>query len=259
MPETISETREHYVPAADGTRLFAVERGSGRPLVLLHGGLATHAACWLFAAPLASRFRIITPDLRGSGRSRFADPLSWDVLADDVAALLRHLELPTAAIGGISFGAGCAVRVALRHPAIVSSLLVLHPAYGGAELGLSPAQQAAMAAMDAAGSRAPVEGTGVLLPLFDALPDDIRARARALVATYDPPSVATSTRFMASGAQPFAHPSELAAIAAPTLVVPGIDPYHPSEVADVYRAHVRSCRVLDGDLATAIAAHLDDA
>ncbi|HLL25998.1 MAG TPA: hypothetical protein VK427_27860, partial [Kofleriaceae bacterium] len=40
----------------------------------------------------------------------------------------------------------------------------------------------------------------------------------------------------ASGAQPFTDCSELAAIAAPTLVVPGVDPQHPREVAEVYRA-----------------------
>src|SRR4051794_12530096 len=51
-----------------GAKLFAVASGSGRPIVLLHGGLATHLACRVFAASLAERFRLITPDLRASGR-----------------------------------------------------------------------------------------------------------------------------------------------------------------------------------------------
>jgi 3-oxoadipate enol-lactonase len=228
---------------SDGTKLFAVESGAGRPIILIHGGLATHAACAPIGDPLAARYRVITPDLRANGRSIYAGELSWDRFADDVAALMRHLDLSRAVIGGLSFGAGVAVRVALRHPALVSALLVLQPAYGGADLGLTPAQAAAMAAMDAAGSRAVAEGVEVMLPLFDALPPAIRERAHAIVAQYDAASVAAITRFMASGAQPFERGDELAAIQIPALVVPGTDPTHPVEVADVYRRHLPRCTV----------------
>jgi pimeloyl-ACP methyl ester carboxylesterase len=221
-----------------GTRLFAVESGAGKPLILLHGGLANYTACRVFAAALDARYRVVTPDLRASGRSIFRDALTWDLIADDVAALVHALGVDRAIIGGVSGGAGAAVAAALKHPAIVEALLVLNPAYGGAELGLLPAQQMAMNAMDAAGSRAPAEGVDVLLPLFDALPEAIRARARALVAGYDAQSVAATTKFLASGAQPFARGRDLAAITAPTLLVPGIDPYHPREVADVYAKNV---------------------
>ncbi len=225
-----------------GTTLYAVERGAGRPLVLLHGGLATHAVWSLYAGPLADHTRLITPDLRGSGRSRFAGPLGWDLLADDVAALVRASGLTRAVIGGTSFGAGVAVRVALRHPDVVSALAILNPAYGGAELGLTPAQQAAMAAMDAAGRRAPAEGIEVLFAL---LPPELEERGKKLFATYDPASVAASTAFMASGAQPFARADELRAITAPVLVVPGTDPQHPREVADVYATHLPRCTVVE--------------
>src|SRR5262245_16558605 len=136
---------------SSGTCLFAVESGRGLPVLLFHGGLATHLACQRFAAPLAARFRLITPDVRGSGRSIHGGDLSWDQLADDVAALVRHLGVGQAVIGGTSFGAGVAVAAALRHPDVVAGLLILNPAYGGAELGFTPTQQAAMDAMDAAG------------------------------------------------------------------------------------------------------------
>jgi hypothetical protein len=48
---------------------------------------------------------------------------------------------------------------------------------------------------------------------------------------------------MASGAQPFGAAAELAAIAAPVLLVPGTDPYHPREVAELYRRHLPRCTV----------------
>jgi pimeloyl-ACP methyl ester carboxylesterase len=240
--------REHWFEH-DGVRLFAAVAGDGPPLVLLHGGLANHLACWQFATPLTERFRVITPDLRGAGRSRFAGPLSWDLIAGDIPALLQSLGIERAIVAGVSFGAGAATAVALRHPSVVSALLVLHPAYGGAELGLLPAQQQAMDAMHAAGRRVVAEGIDVLLPLFATLPPDMRERATHVVRGYDPASVATTTAFMASGAQPFARGEDLLAIQAPALLVPGVDPYHPREVADVFRAHLRRCEVREGGLA----------
>jgi len=240
-----------------GTKLFAVDSGQGRPIVLLHGGLANHQSCRVFAAPLAPRFRIITPDLRGSGRSVHAGPLDWDLLAGDVVALVDHLGLDSVVLGGISFGAGVAVRTALRHPRVVSALVVLHPAFGGTELGLTQAQSAAMQAMDAAGSRVVAEGIEVFYPLFDTLPAELRERARATVAAHDPASIATTTRFMCTGGHPFAAGVELAAISVPTLVVPGVDATHPAEVADVYRRHISRCTVRAVDPAGFAAAITD--
>jgi pimeloyl-ACP methyl ester carboxylesterase len=142
---------------------------------------------------------LITPDLRGSGRSVFAGTLDWDLLADDLAAVLRALGISRAAIGGVSFGAGCAVRFALRHPAMTTALLVLNPAFAGADVGLTPAQSAAMRAMATAGERALVTGISALYPLLETLPVGMRERARATIDTYDPASVAATTAFMASG------------------------------------------------------------
>lgn len=246
---------------SEGTRLFAVESGRGRPVILLHGGLANHLACRRFAAPLSSRFRLITPDLRASGRSHHAGPLTWDQLADDVAALVRHLGLARVVVGGVSFGAGCAVRFALRHPAMTAALVVLMPAFAGADVGLTAAQRAAMDAMEAAGSRAVTEGVQVLHRLFDALPAELRDRARAVADTFDPASVAATTRFMVSGAYPFARAAELASIAVPALLVPGTDPQHPVEVSEVYRQALPRCTVREVEasaLAATLARFLDD-
>jgi pimeloyl-ACP methyl ester carboxylesterase len=238
------DTAEIWLERADA-RLYAVADGHGLPVILLHGGLANHASCRAFAAPLVSRYRLITPDLRASGRSRFAGALDWDLFADDIAALADHLAIERAVVGGISFGAGCAARVALRHPDRIAGLVLLHPAYGGAELGLSPAQIAAMRAMADAGERALVDGMRALDPLLDTLPAELRERARATVATYDPASVAALTRFMASGVQPFARATELATIAAPVLVVPGEDPTHPRDVASLLHEHLPRCTLRD--------------
>ena len=230
--------REFWFHAADGTRLFAIERGHGPALILLHGGLADHRACGYLAEPLAGRFRVVTPDLRTSGRSHYHAALSWDLLADDIAALVGHLDLARAAVGGVSFGTGVALRAALRHPALVSALLLIHPVYAGTDRGLTPAQSDAMRTIDAAARRAPTAGIDALLPLLDTLPPAIRERASAVVLSLDPRSVAALAAFMSSGAQPFATAADLAAITCPTLVIPGIDPQHPAWLADLLAAHL---------------------
>lgn len=209
-------------------RLFTVIGGEGRPLILLHGGLSSHLGVRVWCAPLDARYRVITPDLRASGRSIFHGDVTWDDLADDVAELIEE----PAAIGGVSFGAAVATKVALRHPHKVAALIVLSPAFDG--VALTPTQHAAMQAMDAVGARAPAEGIEVLLPLFDHLPPAMRERAARVVTGYDPGSVAALTRFMATCPQPFTR-EDLATLAMPTLVVPGSDPTHPPEVADGYR------------------------
>jgi pimeloyl-ACP methyl ester carboxylesterase len=240
----------------DGANLYAVETGTGRLVILIHGGLAAHQAWLPVAGALRDRFRVITPDLRASGRSIFHGELTWDQLADDIAALARHVGAERAIIGGISFGAACAVRVALRHPALVDALVIMHPAYAGADIGLTPMQQTAMQAMDVVGQRTLVEGMQALLPLFDTLPPPVRERARAIAVMFDPESVVASTRFMVSGAQPFMSAADLAQLHVPTLLVPGTDPYHPIEVADVYRRNLPRCTVRSVEppqFATAIA------
>jgi pimeloyl-ACP methyl ester carboxylesterase len=52
---------------AAGVQLFALEDGSGPPILMLHGGMANHLAARPLVAPLASRYRVITPDLRAIG------------------------------------------------------------------------------------------------------------------------------------------------------------------------------------------------
>lgn len=253
-------THESFIHC-DGAELFVAERGVGRPLVFLHGGAADHRAALGHVGALADRLRVITPDLRGCGRSRWGGPLSWDRLADDVVAVLDRLGLARAVIGGVSMGSGVALRVALRHPGRVAALALVWPVFAGAAVGLNAAQAAAMQAIAAFGERALVEGIGALAGLYEPLPPPLRARAQAMAASFDAASFAATGRFMASGAQPFAAAEELAGIAAPTLVIRGEDPTHPAELADRYAEAIADCRVCGVPaeaIAGAVAAFCDE-
>jgi len=233
MSNTQGELREIWYESA-GTRLFAVESGWGHPVVFLHGGLADHRASWFRMSELAATHRLITPDVRGAGRSIHGGMLSWDQLADDVVALLQHLGLEQAVVGGTSAGSGVALRLALRHPQRVQALLLVSPVFAGEEEGLMQASRVAMQRMAEAGERTRTEGIAAILPLFEGLPAAIREIALDMARGFDPASIATTTRFLASGEGPFERLAELASLTMPTLVVPGTDPEHPAEVAERY-------------------------
>lgn len=103
--------------AVDGIRLHYAVLGSGPPVVLLHGGLANSDYWGLQARALAPHRTVILVDSRGHGRStREARPFGYDLMADDVVALLDYLKIPRADIVGWSDGAILGLDLAMRHP-----------------------------------------------------------------------------------------------------------------------------------------------
>jgi proline iminopeptidase len=101
------------VPVGD-TELFVEERGSGLPLLVLHGGPGLdHTMFGDKLDPLGDACRLLLVDQRGQGRSGESDPATWTLerMAADVSALARSLELDRYAVLGHSFGA----IVALQH------------------------------------------------------------------------------------------------------------------------------------------------
>jgi pimeloyl-ACP methyl ester carboxylesterase len=104
-----------------------VERSGQGPDVLLIAGLADPAEGWqLQLERLADRYRLIAFDNRGSGRTSMSEePLSATTMADDAAELLRALEIPSAHVVGFSMGSAIAQELALRHPQLVRSLVLV--------------------------------------------------------------------------------------------------------------------------------------
>ena len=90
----------------NGLRLYHEIHGSGRPVVLLHGGLQTVDLMFGPLLPaLAARRQLIAVELQGHGHTADTDrAMSIDQLADDVAALLAHLGIDEADIFGFSLG-----------------------------------------------------------------------------------------------------------------------------------------------------------
>ena len=251
--------REFWVESR-GVRLFAIEDGSGPVVIMLHGGMANHLAALPLVKPLGERYRIIAPDLRGSGKSWCGASLTFDQLADDVELLLDHIGVDRAVVGGVSSGSGIALRFALRHPDRIRGLVLVKPMYAGELRGYTEHQKQTFAMMDAVASRALEEGVQVLRPLCANLPEGTRERALAIMESFDPASVVATSHFIASGFQPFISAADLAFLALPSLLVRGDDPMHSAEVSDLYAANIRECAVMPAstsDIAGTIGTFID--
>ena len=114
----------HLISLRD-TSLAVHARGSGMPLLLLHGFPLDHSM-WSGQEPLAESLRLIVPDQRGFGRSGGAGPESIAQLADDCVALLDALHVTEpAVICGLSMGGYVAQHIAARHPDRVRALILV--------------------------------------------------------------------------------------------------------------------------------------
>ncbi len=107
----------HHLPTPDGGTIHAVERGQGRPLVLLHGITLRHDVWAPQFHQLADRYRLIAVDLRGHGESTpGTDGFGLPRLADDLATLLEALDLREAIVVGHSMGGMTAMQFCGQHP-----------------------------------------------------------------------------------------------------------------------------------------------
>ncbi len=115
----------HYADV-NGIKLYYEVAGTGRPLILLHGSLGAIEMFGPNLPALAAGRQVIAVDLQAHGRTADIDrPLSVELMADDIAALIKHLGLERADIMGYSLGGGVALQTAIRHPEEVRRLVVV--------------------------------------------------------------------------------------------------------------------------------------
>ena len=101
----------------NGIALFYAEIGQGSPVVVLHGGLANSDYLGNQVLALAGHHRVVVADSRGHGRSARNDqPFGYDLMTDDVVALLDTLKIQKADIVGWSDGAIIGLDMAMRYP-----------------------------------------------------------------------------------------------------------------------------------------------
>src|SRR5215813_5661531 len=109
----------------NGINIYFETHGSGRPLILLHGGLGSGEMFGPILPALTERHRVIAPDLQGHGRTADIDrPIDPRLMADDIAALIDHLGLDRPDLVGYSLGGGVALQTAVKYPAKIGRLVV---------------------------------------------------------------------------------------------------------------------------------------
>jgi pimeloyl-ACP methyl ester carboxylesterase len=110
----------------NGINLYFETHGSGRPIILLHGGLGSGEMFGPVLPLLAERHQVIAVDLQGHGRTADIDrPIDIRLMADDIAALIDHLGLATPDLVGYSLGGGVAFQTAVKYPAKVRRLVMV--------------------------------------------------------------------------------------------------------------------------------------
>ncbi len=214
--------------------------GASAGMVVLAGSLGSTAAMWEpQVGPLAECFRVVRYDTRGHGRSPVPPgPYRIDDLADDLLRLLDRLEVDRAHLVGLSLGGMTAMRVAARNPDRVDRLAVLCTS---ALLG--PAEdwrdRASMVLSD---------GTA-------AIADRVVGRWFTDEFAHGNPLIIDSHRSMIASTPPGGYAgcclaiaemdlrADLAAIAAPTLVIAGAqDPATPPEQLQAIAAGIAGAR-----------------
>lgn len=124
--DEINKDAKGSYASVNGLNMYYEIHGTGRPLILLHGGVGASEMFSPVLPMLAENRQIIAIHLQAHGRTADIDrPLRFELMADDIAALMKHLGIERADIMGYSLGGGVALQTAIRHPECVRKLVLV--------------------------------------------------------------------------------------------------------------------------------------
>ena len=131
--------------SVNGLELYYEVHGTGKPLVMLHGGFGTFEMFAALSPALAESYQVIGVDLYGHGRTALTErPFSFENMADDIAGLIEYLGYDKADILGYSLGGAVALQTTFRHPERVNKLVLISTPFK--RTGWHPEMQAGMTA-----------------------------------------------------------------------------------------------------------------
>ena len=132
----MAEQWNHQFAEVNGIRLHYVRHGAGTPVLLVHGWPGFYYEWHLNIGPLAQRFEVVVPDMRGFAYTDKPDlppeeGYTDTVMADDLAALVRSLGFERVHMVAHDFGASWAQRFARDHAGLLDKLVLFNPPYAG--------------------------------------------------------------------------------------------------------------------------------
>jgi len=128
--QSLTPSSSGYAPV-NGSKVYYEVYGAGDPIVLLHGAYMTINSNWSELIPILSKTRkVIALELDGHGHTPLSQrQYSYQTLASDVAAALKHLKIDSADILGFSYGGTVAFQFAIEHPAMTKKLIIISSTY----------------------------------------------------------------------------------------------------------------------------------
>src|SRR4030095_305007 len=114
-----------------GSKVYYEVYGAGDPIVLLHGAYLTINSTWSELISVLSQTRkVMALEVDGHGHTPLSQrPMSYQTLASDVAAVLKHLKIDSADILGFSYGGAVAIQFAIQHPAMTKKMIITLSTY----------------------------------------------------------------------------------------------------------------------------------
>jgi pimeloyl-ACP methyl ester carboxylesterase len=130
LPAFAADEKKSGYAEVNGLKYYYEISGAGEPLLVLHGGLGSISMFGPVLPALAASRKVIAVDLHGHGRTALGDRnISLTDIGDDLAVLLKQLNIPQTDVLGYSFGGGVAFRLAVQHPDMVRRLALVSAGY----------------------------------------------------------------------------------------------------------------------------------
>jgi len=229
----------------NGAKIFYQIAGQGTPLILIHGFPLSGQLFQSQLAGLSNQFQVITPDLRGFGKSTAPNASgSIQTYAQDIVALMDHLGIKKAIIGGHSMGGQITLELYRERPDLFLGMVLI-------DTNAMPATVVEQAQWPAFGVQAQALGVPSIVPTIT--PQMLTGIERLLnpVPTLEMMDILAegSLNGVKGGGQALAtrldYTPLLPTIKVPALVVVGLDdPIYPLEVSEMMKAAIPKARLV---------------
>ena len=229
----------------NGTSIYYEESGSGAPAVVLLHGFPLDSRVWTAQRDAMGKDRrVITPDLRGFGRSPSVDAFTMESIADDLHALLADLGALPVILGGLSMGGYAALAYARKYPADLAGLLLIDTR---AEADTPEAREARQKMIDAVRARGSVAAAEMMMPkmLAPETPSkqpDVARELRTIMESQPPRTIENA--LIALRDRPDFR-KDLASIAVPALILVGeADAITPPAMAETLNKNIANSHLV---------------